>query len=330
MNRKYLIVRKTSIRSITLSLGLAVAMLATPAHADSPQPPAPMPDQPLNTSLGRPLTTCTSFTRIKATADLTTVQTQNNSVNKSTDGLPTVSNGRVGQIVPIAPIGEVSGADEVTDLITVTVTADGVVSIEGSGYSETRRKRKAYNLDIDLEKCAYRAKHVSQDEQDKLDKEEPAKEQERSKGTIAGSSKLAKVNVASTTFSTGLKVVTKDPPRYSLAETALRLSWTTNSGTVIGAGQLGYCMGYTTPLNTHWYNSYCSTNGPYVSSSQASVSRAANYWNNDFAACFGSTAYSAHSISIIGYGYGGAWTNYNVSSWGAACSGLLSYFVYYY
>ena len=75
--------------------------------------------------------------------------------------MPTAASSRAGQFALIAPISGVTSSDEVPDVITVTVTADGVVKVEGSRFIESQKKQRAYNLEVDLKKCTIKAKHVT-------------------------------------------------------------------------------------------------------------------------------------------------------------------------
>ncbi len=197
----------------------------------------------------------------------------------------------IGMGVPIATEAQAAGPDqqkidctelrlelgsEVTAPEFEVVLQSNGVTFRGTSYVPAGTTPKGFEWAVDPQKCTYRTKRLTNS----------------SGATMKGNERTvtvplvgAGISAATGNYYAGYKVVSLDPPGYWLAATTNRLYWTTYSdGTVQWYQYTKGCTGYTTPLNTHWYNSGCSYGAPYYSSNHQILYSyvTGTYYNYDF------------------------------------------------
>jgi hypothetical protein len=329
-------VKKFRISSILFCLGISLSTLAMPTHANTPQS---LQEQPMGVLKTR-LTSCPNLSRVKSMTNPSTVKLptqtqgdqtppQNSTEDQLTETPLSARPRQGGQIVPVPPDDEIPILEEVTDPLTVTVTTDGGVKVEGSGTLAPKEKRRAALYEVNLAKCSVAFRYATFDEQKKLDDQQKLRNQQfptsEPSSNLVGTTKLAKPAMQfGGIASFGIRLITYDPVYIPLAESMQRISWGWANGSInyVGGGY-GYCYAYQPSAGgTWWNNSYCQPIGTINYGSSAYSSRQATYWNNNFIECRiqGGTAYSSHYIALYGYvnGYSGYY--WSESHYGAPCS----------
>lgn len=200
------------------------------------------------------------------------------------------------------------GSDVTAPEFEVVIQPNGI-TFRGTSTVPAGTTLKGYEWAVDSQKCTYRTKRLANS---------IGATKESNEHTVTAPPLVAGMSAATGNYYVGYKVVSLDPPGFWLAATDNRLWWTTYSdGTVRWYQYSKGCTGYTTPLNTHWYNSSCSWSDPYYSGNRQVVysTVAGTYYNYDFMDPNQRTDASHYSV-ITGYN-NGTWS----PTWSATHSG---------
>lgn len=189
--------------------------------------------------------------------------------------------------------------DKKTPKLTINALEDGIQYELSILKSKKSNDALGFSLSFDIEKCLYEVKKLNKNETDAIGIK-----------INQSSSKLTKADIArpinaSTYYYHGGMVYTADPPGYWLAWTGNFFGYYSNGTSITSiASSNAYCgAANPTPLNTHWFVSYCPSTWPTIYGSYARQIKTGNYYNYDFLDPSSGT-YVNHNSFCYGYANG--------------------------